>query len=67
MTALPWFHTQSNPKPPPKPPERRTLIDRRTSDLIRQLGGADAICNPNCTCRGHYTDEERRSTERRTR
>jgi len=35
-----------------------------TEQLIRALGGADAICKPGCTCRGSYTGPERRSVHR---
>ena len=34
-------------------PERRTLVDRRTSDLIRALGGANAICRGNLPPKAH--------------
>jgi hypothetical protein len=35
-----------------------------TPELIRALGGADAICGPGCSCRGSYTGPERRSAPR---
>jgi hypothetical protein len=35
-----------------------------TPQLIRALGGADAICNPGCACRGTYTGPERRKEHR---
>lgn len=38
-----------------------------TPDLIRALGGADAICKPGCSCRGSYTGPERRSVARHGR
>jgi len=35
-----------------------------TPDLIRALGGADAICKAGCSCRGSYTGSERRKAHR---
>lgn len=35
-----------------------------TPQLIRALGGADAICREGCTCRGSYGGPERRSVAR---
>lgn len=35
-----------------------------TPELIRALGGADAICQPGCTCRGSYAGPERRAAHR---
>jgi hypothetical protein len=42
----------------------RQQVEQRTTDLIRALGGADAICKPGCACRGTYTGPERRSVAR---
>lgn len=47
--------------------DRRASEERRTADLIRALGGADAICKPGCTCRGSYAGPERRSDVDRRR
>lgn len=35
-----------------------------TPELIRALGGADAICKAGCSCRGSYQGPERRSVHR---
>jgi hypothetical protein len=42
----------------------RQQVEQRTTDLIRALGGADAICKAGCACRGTYTGPERRSVAR---
>jgi hypothetical protein len=42
----------------------RQQVEQRTPDLIRALGGADAICKAGCTCRGSYTGPERRKAHR---